>query len=171
MLIFSGTGRWWHTDYIVYGCCLNYVWLEVGLTFLDFLIYFPSQQTRRTEERWLFSDTFGETPRGSTCLLNCRVSELWTRHIREVTTRDSPAERAVTMQGQKLKSSPNWELLHCTCRLLHKNMANADMPLKYAHMYIKRLLPCQSKKTECIYVVTSGYTLILLGLVTALMSL
>ena len=113
MLIFSGTVRRWHTDYNVYECCLNYVWLEVGLTFLDFIIHFPSQQ-RRTEEWRLFIDIFGETPHGSTCLRNCRVSELWTRHITELTTRDSPAERAVTSQGQKLKSPPNWELLHCT---------------------------------------------------------
>lgn len=148
MLIFSGTVRRWHTDYNVYECCLNYVWLEVGLTFLDFLIYFPSQQRRRTEEWRLFIHilVFGETPRGSTCLPNCRVSELWTRHITELTARDSPAERAVTMQGQKLKSPPDWELLHCTWRLPHKYIANPDMPLKCAHEFVIDFCPPKSRR-------------------------
>ena len=140
MLIFSGTVRWWHTDYNVYECCLNYVWLEVGLTFLDFLIYFPSQQ-KRTEEWRLFIDIFGETPRGSTCLLTCRVSKRWTRHITELTTPDSPAERTVTMQGQKLKSPLNWELLHCAWRLPHKYNGKPDMSLKCAYEFIIDICP------------------------------
>lgn len=147
MLIFSGTVCWWHTDCSVYECCLNYVWLEVGLTFPDFLIYFPSQQWRRTEEWRLFIDIFGETARGPTCLLNCRVSELRTRYITELTTRDSPAERAVTIQGQKLKSPPNWELLlHCTWRLPHKYIANPDMTLKCAHDFIIDFCPLKARR-------------------------
>jgi len=55
-------------------------------------------------------------------------------------------ERAVTTQGQKLKSPPNWELLRRTWRLPHKYIANPDMPLKCAHEFVTDFCPHKARR-------------------------
>jgi hypothetical protein len=130
VLIFSSTVRWWHTDYNVYECSLNYVWLEVGLTLLDFLIHFPARQRRRKEEWRLFGDIHRETPRCSTCLLSyCRTVDMtgYRTDNQRFTCRTS-----CHYAGSKDKEV----LLHCTCRLPHKDITNPEMPLKGAHELI-----------------------------------